>query len=174
MLRDYIMREEPEDESQRSHPVVQSVKSTVKPYLQQSLDAMKSVPFRRKDSPLLAKREGKPFKPTLPYDHDRRYDNAIFQIHDHQNRKQVRGPLFATVDPTKRGSAGPYTTCVDDEDNSLLSWMLGFAYGLQYDYRKDGKCVINLSNSLTAFTLIFDELILILFPEKWAQLTLEL
>ena len=96
----------------------------------------------------------------FPLDLDRRYDEAVFKVYDHALRMGHRIP---------KANVNGQSDCLD---TPLLGYALGFAFGLQYDFRKQGKCYLNIESSLLALYALYEMIFLIFFPWEWAQLAI--
>ena len=90
-------------------------------------------------------------------DIERRYDEAVFRIYQNANRRGHTIPMA--------GSDGQLA-CID---TPLLGFILGFAYGLQYDWRQQGPCYTVISDTLLSLFGIYELLHLIFFPWEWAR-----
>ena len=118
--------------------MVQSAREAGPKVLEAAISTAKSIPFRKKDAIGLSDIKGVPQVKYIPVDLDRRYDEATFKVYDHARRMGHRIPKVTT-----NGQA----QCID---TPLMGEALGFAFGLQYDFRKQGKCYINIETSLLA------------------------
>ena len=78
------------------------------------------IPLRKRDA-MPRDRNGNKFVKTIPYDLDRRYDEAAFNVYERRVRLGYKIP---------RAGLGDVDECLE---NSFTGIALGFAYGLQYD-----------------------------------------
>ena len=116
----------------------------------------KSIPVRKSDVTIV-KQKHRGIK-YVPIDLDRRYDEAVFRVYQNAIRRGHSIP---------RASASGELKCID---TPLLGFILGFAYGLQYDWRQQGACYTVISDSLLALFGIYELLHLIFIPWEWARL----
>merc|ERR1712178_156370 len=130
-----------------SHPVVQAAKKA------------SGIPLRKREA-MPKDRNGKPFVKEIPYDLDRRYDEAAFNVYERRVRLGYKIP---------RAGLGDVDECLE---NSFTGIALGFAYGLQYDRNQKGVCFENLETAITAFDTIMSMVFLIFLPMNWADLGL--
>ena len=94
----------------------------------------KSIPFRKKQAKGLLDPNGKPWVKYVPHDMERRYDEAMFQVYDTRLRRGYMIP--------KLGANGQLE-CIP---TPVIGLALGFAMGLQYDWRKQGQCYTNIES----------------------------
>ena len=118
------------------------------------------IPLRRLESPMLRDRNGNKFVKTIPYDLDRRYDEASFNVYERRVRRGFKIP---------RAGLGDVDECLE---NSLTGTMLGFAYGLQYDRNQKGVCFDTIETFIEAMDTILSMFYLIFLPFEWADLGL--
>ena len=104
--------------------------------------------------------KGKVYARQIPFDLERRYDEALFHVFDQYEKTGKRLPKAEFV--------GTYTNC---QDSPLLGFPLGFAYGLQYNYRTLGKCYINIESAIISIDLVLNQIFDIFLPWKWAAIT---
>jgi hypothetical protein len=105
MYRDFIFSDEMPENPKFHHHMVQSVKTNI---MRPAITTLDTVPFRRKDSPMFKDRKGQPYITYLPYDMDRRYDEALFKVMDQTERTGKRLPRTSH---DQDGSAGKYVDC---------------------------------------------------------------
>ena len=78
-----------------------------------------------------------------------------------ENRRQMLG---------LKGIRGATASGVDTTADGTFAWVLGFAFGLQYDSKKPGACYTALSGSIFEYESILLMLQLIYVPTYWADL----
>mgnify|MGYP000930693242 CR=1 FL=1 len=64
------------------HMMVESAKDTAPRVLESVTNVAKMIPLRKRDSVFFSGMKGKPVERYLPYDIDRRYDEATFRVYD--------------------------------------------------------------------------------------------
>ena len=89
--------------------------------MQAVVDTAKSIPLRKRDVIHPTDIDGKPYIKKTTYDMERRYDEATFRIYE---RSHKMGHI-----PLRIGENDP-DDCID---SSFWGFMLGSAYGLQYN-----------------------------------------
>tara|TARA_B110000285_G_C14925581_1_gene514835 strand:- start:47 stop:748 length:702 start_codon:yes stop_codon:yes gene_type:complete len=117
------------------------------------------IPLRKRDA-MPRDRNGNKFVKTIPYDLDRRYDEAAFNVYERRVRLGYKIP---------RAGLGDVDECLD---NNFTGTALGFAYGLQYDRNQKGQCFENLETAIEALDTIMSMIFLIFLPMNWADLGL--
>jgi hypothetical protein len=118
------------------------------------------IPLRRREAPMLRDRNGNKFVKTIPYDLDRRYDEASFNVYERRVRLGYKIP---------RAGLGEVDECLD---NSFTGTALGMAYGLQYDRNQKGVCFDNIETFIEALDSIMSMFYLVFLPFEWADLGL--
>ena len=70
---------------------------------------------------------------VIPEDLERRYDEAIYNMYETRDVYKMKGPVKLPLEAVANGQ----TDCFDS-----LPWgyILGFTYGLQYDWKTKGQC----------------------------------
>ena len=118
------------------------------------------IPLRKRDAKGLLDRNGKKFKKVIPFDLERRYDEASYAVYDRAIRKGMTIP---------RQTAVGQDECLDTEFYGLI---LGFAYGLQYNRKIRGPCYMNIETSVLALQELTEEFYMIFLPWEWGTLSL--
>jgi hypothetical protein len=118
------------------------------------------IPLRRRNAPMLRDKNGNKFVKTIPYDLDRRYDEAAFNVYERRVRMGFKIP---------RAGLGDTDECLE---NSLTGTFLGFAYGLQYDRNQKGICFDTMETAIEALDTIISMMYLVFLPWEWASLGL--
>ena len=144
----------------KQYPIVAQANDASGGMVNGVIDHFKNMPLRRRDAPGKLNKEGKPWTKYVPYDLERRYDEATFKVYDRRLKIGARIPK-AAMDGTLQ--------CLD---TPVMGYMLGFVYGLQYNWRDQGKCFSNFESSIIALDNIYQMLFLVFVPWEWAQLSL--
>ena len=125
------------------HLMVQSAKENLPRVMESAIKTAKSIPLRKSDAPGLKDRNGKPWVKYVPYDLDRRYDEALFKVYEQRTKLGLKIPKM-----TVNGQV----ECVS---TPLFGMLLGFAFGLQYNHKTQGKCYTNMEASVIALDNIY-------------------
>ena len=120
------------------------------------------IPLRKRDAYGLRDRNGNKFQKVIPFDLDRRYDEAAFNVYDRRLRKGFMIP---------RQSAVEQDECMD---TPLFGTILGFAYGLQYNRKVRGVCYEDIETSIMALDTLVQEFYLVFLPWEWGTLMITL
>ena len=107
-------------------------------------------------------RNGKKFVKVIPFDLDRRYDEAAYNVYDRRLKKGYMIP---------KQSAIAQDQCMD---TPLFGTLLGFAYGLQYNRKVRGVCYESIETSIMALDLLVQEFYLFFLPWEWGTLMITL
>lgn len=118
------------------------------------------IPLRKRQAAGLRDRNGNKFVKYIPFDLDRRYDEASYNVYDRRLKHGLMIP---------RQSAGGQDECMD---TPLFGTLLGFAYGLQYNRKVKGVCYENIETSILALDSIVSMLYLVFLPWEWSSLML--
>ena len=59
-------------------------------------------------------------------------------------------------------------------DSPTIGFMLGVAYGLQYDPKEKGACYSNIETTLLAVEELTSEYYLVFLPTEWANLWMKI
>ena len=141
-------------EAQQGFP---NVKSTLVQARQAS-----GIPLRKKQAYGLHDKNGNKFRKVIPFDLDRRYDEAAFNVYDRRLKKGYHIP---------KQSAAAQDECMD---TPLFGTLLGLAYGLQYNRKSRGTCYENIETSVMSLDTLVQEFYLVFLPWEWGTLMITL
>lgn len=110
------------------------------------------IPLRKREAHGLRDRNGNKFVKVIPFDLDRRYDEASYNVYDRRLKLGMKIP---------RQSAAGQEECID---TPLFGTLLGFAYGLQYNRKAKGVCYENIETSVMALDAIFSMFYYVFLP----------
>ena len=100
------------------HMMVQSAKENFPRVMESAIKTAQSIPLRKADAVGLKDRDGKTWVKYVPYDLDRRYDEALFKVYEQRTKLGLKIPKM-----TVNGQV----ECVS---TPLFGMLLGFAFGL--------------------------------------------
>jgi|TARA_B110000305_G_C19230903_1_gene535156 hypothetical protein len=106
--------------------------------------------------------EGKKQVKYIPADLYRNYDEALFNVYQTRVENGFHIP---------KSTISGQDECIESP-LFFISFLLGLAYGLQYDQKVKGACYTGLESSILALDSLFQMLYLILLPWEWPKLML--
>jgi hypothetical protein len=140
--------------------IVQAVQEGFPKVMQAVVDTAKSIPLRKRDVVHSKDKDGKQFIKKTTYDMERRYDEATFRIYE-RSHKMGHTPL-------RIGENDP-DACID---TSFWGFMLGIAYGLQYNPKQKGECYGSVETTVTNLEQLWLMSYYVFLPTEWAKLQL--
>ena len=101
----------------------------------------------------------------IPEDLDRRYDEAVSTMLETREKYGIKGPRKLPLKEIANGQ----DSCFDS-----LPWgyILGFTYGLQYDWKTKGQCYNGIEDFNLAIDVLADLLPSLLIPTEAAKVIL--
>ena len=138
-------------------------------------DVAKKIPWRHKRTPPKDPISGEPLYHQIPEDLYRRYDEATISVHE---RRYKAGKKIVSI-PLREGReegllkevVNGQTDCYDTVE---FGYLLGFAYGLQYNYKVKGTCYLGIETVLAASEDLLDALPSLLNPTESAKVMLQI
>ena len=133
-----------------------------------AVDVVKKIPVSKREARerwMTDPKTGQHYTFKHPADLYRNYDEAYINIL--QMRKQEGFHI-----PKRQSNGGELDTEVKCMKDSSFGYILGLAYGLQYDRKVQGQCYANIQTSIEALDTIVQLWWLILLPEKTPKVIL--